>query len=697
MPYDLLQTIHGPADLKALSVEQLKDLAQDIRNAICDQVAKTGGHLAPNLGVVELTLAMHYVFDFGPLQTQGGMGVPPVDGQHAASSHDGRDGHPTEARGGDRLLFDVGHQCYPHKLVTGRLGMLDKLRTAEGMAGFPEPRESDYDLFSVGHAGTAISTAVGLARGDQFAGQADRKCVTLIGDASIVNGVALEGLNNAGTLNRQFLVVLNDNGMSIAKPQGAMAGYFDRVRVSHKYTGLKERGKKLLDHVPGGGALGEFYHRSTDAFKAMLASEHLFEHFGLVCVGPVDGHDLDKLIPMLQEIKDIDRPVLLHAKTIKGKGFDFSTGDPTTFHSPKPFTVNGCRVDVKSGGRSFTAAYADAMIEMMEQDESIVAVTAAMPDGTGLTKVGERFPDRMIDTGICESHAMDMCAGMAKAAQDNDKGVKPFFAVYSTFAQRAVDQVFQEVALQGLPVRVCMDRAGFVGGDGAVHHGFMDIAMLRSLPGVVQLAPWDEDTLKHGLRFMADYEDGATFIRYPRDNVPTPPEASNGHATTAPPFELGKAHCVHAAKKGTPDVAVLAYGMMVNTALAALPELDQQGYDVAIYDARFAMPVDIDLIESLIKQGTPIITIEDHALDGGFGSIVLDACHGRGLPTQAIRRMAMPKQWFYQDSRDNQLAAAGLTPEHVARHVRELLDRQQDGETKSTSPAVDPDPARLPE
>ncbi|XAM01715.1 1-deoxy-D-xylulose-5-phosphate synthase [Phycisphaeraceae bacterium D3-23] len=699
MPYDLLQTIHGPADLKALSVEQLKDLAQDIRNAICDQVARTGGHLAPNLGVVELTLAMHYVFDFGPPRNIG-------QGQDGVNSADEK-----TSGGGDRLLFDVGHQCYPHKLITGRLPMLDKLRTAEGMAGFPEPRESDYDLFSVGHAGTAISTAVGMARGDQFAGQADRKCVTLIGDASIVNGVALEGLNNAGTLKRQFLVVLNDNGMSIAKPQGAMAGYFDRVRVSHKYTGFKERGKKLLDRVPGGSALGEFYHRSTDAFKAMIASEHLFEHFGLVCVGPVDGHDLDKLIPMLQEIKDIDRPVLLHAKTIKGKGFDFSTGDPTTFHSPKPFTVNGCRVDVKSGGRSFTAAYADAMIAMMEEDESIVAVTAAMPDGTGLTKVGERFPDRMIDTGICESHAMDMCAGMAKAAQDTKKdtkkgtdpvsiGVKPFFAVYSTFAQRAVDQVFQEVALQGLPVRVCMDRAGFVGGDGAVHHGFMDIAMLRPLPGVVQLAPCDEDTLKLGLKFMAGYEDGATFIRYPRDNVPTKNVAAasngDGQAYSAPPFELGKAHQVHTAKKPTPDVAILAYGMMVNTALAALPELDQQGYDVAVYDARFAMPVDIDLIESLIKQGTPIITIEDHALDGGFGSIVLDACHDRGLPTQAIRRMAMPKKWFYQDSRDNQLAAAGLTPEHVARHVRELLDQQQHGDTSPSSPAIDPDPARLP-
>ena len=692
MPYDLLQTIHSPDDLKALSVEQLGDLAQDIRNAICDQVAKTGGHLAPNLGVVELTLALHYVFDFAPPR-------PRDIGQ----GQDNADETTPQTPGGDRLLFDVGHQCYPHKLVTGRFGMLDKLRTAEGMAGFPEPRESDYDLFSVGHAGTAISTAVGMARADQFAGQAGRKAVALVGDASIVNGVALEGLNNAGTLDRQFLVVLNDNGMSIAKPQGAMASYFDRVRVSHTYTEFKDRGKKFLDRVPGGHAFAEFYHRSSEALKAMLASEHLFEHFGLICVGPVDGHDLGKLIPMLQEIKDIDRPVLLHAKTIKGKGFDFSAGDPTAFHSPKPFTVNGCRVDVQSSGRSFTAAYADAMIGLMEEDTSVVAVTAAMPDGTGLSTVAERFPERVIDTGICESHAMDMCAGMAKAAKDNAQGPKPFFAVYSTFAQRALDQVFQEVALQGLPVRVCMDRAGFVGGDGAVHHGFMDIAMLRSLPGVVQLAPYDEQTLKAGLQFMAGYEDGATFIRYPRDNVPTAAPAPGGGGETvqsqaAPSFELGKAHCVHMPKGAKPDVAVLAYGMMVNTALAALPELEQQGYDVAVYDARFAMPVDIELIAQLVGQGTPIITVEDHALDGGFGSIVLDACHQRGLATQGIRRMAMPKRWFYQDSRANQLAAAGLTPKHIARNVRELLD-QAPGSAETLddagTPAADPDPARL--
>ena len=704
MAYDLLQTIHGPDDLKKLSIEQLKALAQDIRNAICDQVSRTGGHLAPNLGVVELTLALHYVFDFGPPRNP--RNPKNIDEQSAGAESESATSEATSGAtsGGDRLLFDVGHQCYPHKLITGRLPLFDKLRSAQGMSGFPEPRESDYDLFSVGHAGTAISTAVGMARADSFAGQGDRKVVSLIGDASIVNGLALEGLNNAGTLKRQFLVVLNDNGMSIAKPQGAMAGYFDRIRVSHTYAGFKRRSHRILERMPGGQALESLYHRSSEALKAMLSSEHLFEHFGLICVGPVDGHDLDHLIPLLEEIKDLDRPVLLHAKTIKGKGFDFSSGDPTAFHSPKPFTVNGCQVEVKSSARSFTSAYTDAMIDLMRRDQAVVAVTAAMPDGTGLAQVQQEFTDRVIDTGICESHAMDMCAGMAKSAREINAqadsktgeqagGVKPFFAVYSTFTQRAIDQVFQEVSLQGLPVRVCMDRAGFVGGDGAVHHGFMDIAMLRTLPGVVQLAPCDEPTLRAGLAFMADYDAGASFIRYPRDNVPAQ-EAAPTQGETAEPFVLGKARLVRPAKGEKPDVAVLAYGMMVNTALAALAELDQQGYGVAVYDARFAMPVDIELIESLIKQGTPIVTIEDHALEGGFGSIVLDACNQRGLSTDGIHRMGMPKQWFYQDSRDNQLAAAGLTAEHVARKVREVAGAKVVVPPKAA--VTDSDPAHLP-
>ncbi len=687
---DLLRHIQGPADLKKLSIEQLPDLAREIRHAICDQVAKSGGHLAPNLGVVELTIALHYVFDFGH----------------------------------DRLLFDVGHQCYPHKLLTGRLDLLPKLRIKGGMAGFPEPRESPFDLFSVGHAGTAISTAVGMARGDTLNGQGGsggRKAVALIGDSSIVNGVAMEGLNNAGTLNRQFLVVLNDNGMSIAKPQGAMSSYFDRVRVSPTYSDFKKKAHEVLKFIPGGSALEGLYHRAGEMMKSAFLTGHMFEQFGFVCVGPIDGHDLPTLIDMLNEVKDFDRPVLLHVKTIKGKGFDFSEGDATKFHSPTPFVVEGCRVELKKGGRSFTTAFADAMIDMMNRDEKVFAVTAAMPDGTGLNKVIPQFPDRTLDTGICESHAMDMCAGLAKV------GIKPFFAVYSTFAQRALDQVFQEVSLQGLPVRVCMDRAGYVGGDGAVHHGFMDITMFRPLPGVAMLAVSDEENLVAGLEFMRAYDAGASFVRYPRENVPSEPLVKD-----VPPYELGKGVFIKRtgerldpiappgraranasantgdsdassgsydpmartlpggaeadSKLGTrnskPDLALFAYGTLVYDAAEAMKELEQQGYDIALYDARFAKPVDVELIEALVKQNIPVLTIEDHALAGGLGAAALEALSDRRVSTDAVYRAAMPEKWLYQDSRAGQLADAGLDAAGIARRVRQILD-ERNGQVKA--------------
>ncbi|MEM6394534.1 MAG: 1-deoxy-D-xylulose-5-phosphate synthase [Planctomycetota bacterium] len=659
MSYELLKTIHDPGDLKALPSEKLEELAGEVRQAICDQVSKTGGHLAPNLGVVELTIALHRVFDFGPI---------------GAGREDFLDG--------DRLLFDVGHQCYPHKLLTGRLGMLGQLRTRQGMAGFPEPRESDYDLFSVGHAGTAISTAVGMARGDALLaerrGVRAPRSVAVVGDASIVNGVALEGLNNAGTLDRQMLVVLNDNGMSIAKPQGAMARYFDHVRVSETYKGLKATGKKIMAQLPGGSLAREAAHRWTESVKAMLLPEHLFESFGLVCLGPVDGHDLDELTTILEEVKDIDRPVLLHVKTVKGKGFEYTEADPTALHSPKPFVVNGCRVEHESAGRSFTAAFADGLADVMKRDEDVFAITAAMPDGTGVAKLMPAFPERTLDTGICESHAMDMCAGMAKS------GLKPFFAVYSTFTQRAIDQLFQEVALQGLPVRVCMDRAGFVGGDGAVHHGFMDITMLRALPNVVMLAPCDEVTLKAGLEFMRGYDDAASLMRYPRDNVATEPLQDED---ACPAFELGRANLVKITDKSAkPDLAILAYGTMVYQAAAAMEQLEAQGHRVALYDARFALPVDIELIGSLVAQGIPLLTVEDHALSGGFGSVVLEALSDRGLPTHGVHRLGMPRRWVYQDSRSNQLKEAGLDARSIARSASRWLRRGREGESAKTGP-----------
>lgn len=658
----LLPTIASPADLKRLPIDRLPELATEIRTAICEQVSRSGGHLAPNLGVVELTIALHYVFDFGH----------------------------------DRLLFDVGHQCYPHKLLTGRLPMLAGLRTREGMAGFPEPRESPFDLFSVGHAGTGISTAVGLARGDLLSGEAydpsarptGRRVATLIGDASIVNGVAMEGLNNAGTLKRQFLVVLNDNGMSIAKPQGAVARYFDRLRISPLYSDLKRRAHRAIQGMPGADLFEEAYHRAGEMTKAMVAENAWFEHFGLLTVGPIDGHDLPTLIEYLSEARDLDRPMVLHVKTIKGKGFAFAEGDACKFHSPSAFSMvdsEGCRVELKKSGRSFTTAFADALIDVMQRDEKVVACTAAMPDGTGLNKVMPMFPDRTWDVGICESHGMDMMAGLAKT------GFRPFFAVYSTFLQRAFDQCFQEAALQGLPVRLCLDRAGLVGEDGAVHHGFCDVAILRTLPGAALTAAMDEPSLRAALEFMRTYEDGLSAVRYPRDNV-----SERFAAASCPPFELGKARLL-AGDPNAADVAVLAYGTPAIDAVAAAESLKGE-IAAVVYDARFAKPVDATLLRTLLARRTPIVTVEDHGVTGGFGASVVEAAAEMRLDASRIVRLGLPDGWIYQNPRPMQLAEAGIDAPGVVRAIREAAAMappratRQPGvvhvERKSVTPAV---------
>jgi 1-deoxy-D-xylulose-5-phosphate synthase len=646
----LVRQIDGPHDLKRLTTDRLAEVAVGLREIICDQVQRTGGHFASNLGVVELTIALHYAFDF--------------------------------AR--DRLLWDVGHQCYPHKLLTGRQDLFPRLKTKGGMAGFPEPRESDYDLFSVGHAGTSISTGVGLAIGDTATGQGDRKTVCVIGDSSIINGVALEGLNAAGTLQRQFLTILNDNGRAIGDPQGALAQYFDRVRTSHTFGDLKKRAKRALDRLPGGSVLEEVYHTGGRMLKAMIASDHLFEHFGHVCIGPVDGHDVELLVELLAELREIHRPILLHVKTTKGKGFHLSEADPFRFHAPKPdqfnepradtargaalpdeMVVSDCRIEKKAKGKSFTHAFADALTALMHEDEAIHAITAAMPDGTGLDRVMPVFPDRTHDCGLAESHGMDVAAGMAKA------GLKPFYAVYSTFSQRALDQTFQEVALQGLPVRVCMDRAGYVGGDGAMMHGFMDIGMNAVFPNAVLMAAMDEPSLVAAMRFMKDHDAGPTFLRYPRDTVAD-------HPADAPPFQLGKAHQVHGPDlhDTPPDLALLGYGHSTLPALAAAEQLERElGLDVAVWDARFAKPIDTDLLGALAQADVPIVTVEDHGRVGGFGSLVLEALNDLGLPTHRVHRIAHPPRWMYHDSRAGQLHDAKLDPAGVVEQIRTFLDR----------------------
>jgi 1-deoxy-D-xylulose-5-phosphate synthase len=635
----ILPTIHGPSDLRSLPVSALPELAAEVRKAICDQCMKSGGHLAPNLGVVELTIALHRIFDFGH----------------------------------DRMLWDVGHQCYTHKLLTGRQNLLGRLRQRDGMAGFPEPRESGYDLFSVGHAGTAISTAVGMARGDTLAGQgwspdndSGRRVVSLIGDASIVNGVAMEGLNAAGTLKRQFLVILNDNGMSIAKPQGGMASTFDRMRLSHGYAEFKKRAKELALHLPGGKELVELYHRMGEMSKAAVSEDAWFEHFGMVAVGPIDGHDFPSLLEFLNEARHFDRPMVLHVKTVKGKGFSFTENDPSATHSPGPFSVpddmenEGCRIELKKSARSFTGAVGEALVDLMSRDEKVVVATAAMPDGTGVSKVMPRFPDRTFDTGICESHALDMMAGLAKS------GFKPFFAVYSTFLQRAFDQAFQEVSLQGLSVRLLLDRAGLVGGDGAVHHGFCDIALLATLPNAVLMAAMDEPSMVAAIEFMRMHEGGLSALRYPRDAV-----SAMFAGQACPPFELGKARALLA--HAEPDAAVLAYGVMAIEAMDAVRQLDGE-YRINVYDARFAKPVDAGLLRDLLTRGIPVITVEDHSIRGGFGSCVLETCADLRLDSRLVTRLALPDHWIYQGERREQLIEAGLDAASIARAVRTAVE-----------------------
>jgi 1-deoxy-D-xylulose-5-phosphate synthase len=636
----LLDSIQRPSDLKKLSLEDLCTLAGEMRQRIFESVATNGGHLASNLGVVELTLALHYVYDFGP--------------------------HPI---GPDRLLFDVGHQSYPHKLLTGRAGDFGTLRKKDSVSGFPSPEESPYDLFAVGHAGTAISTAVGVARGDQHMNR-NSHVVALVGDASIVNGLAFEGLNNLGTLKRQMLVVLNDNGMSISKPQGAFAQYLERVRISTTYDEAKRLAERVIGKLPTSMAstVEAVWRHVKEGVKSTLWPGQLFESLGIKYMGPIDGHDLPAMIEMLAELKHVNTPVLLHVTTQKGRGYEACLDEPTKFHSPPPFVVNGCRLELnKSTGKSWTTAFADVMIELAKEDSRIVALTAAMPDGTGLSKFEKEVPDRYYDTGICESHLAAMAAGMAKM------GMKPVAAIYSTFTQRCYDQIWQEISLNQLPVIFAMDRAGFVGDDGAVHHGFMDQAFLRPMPGMVLMAPSDEAELKRCLKFALSLET-ASALRYPRDNVPAKnfeeilDDAPLRLAAQAD-WELGKSRILRQGE----DASLIVYGALVEYALAAAEKLAADGIEIEVIDARFCKPVDGAMLNRVLKSDRPIFTIEDHSLQNGFGSAVLEYAQSHGLPTENLVRLGHPDRLIAHASRKEQLAEVGLDAAGIVRAVKQQM------------------------
>jgi len=619
----LLSRINSPADIRKLSLEELERLADEVRDRVIEVVSRNGGHLASNLGVADLTIALHYVFDF-----------------------------PT-----DRLLWDVGHQCYAHKLLTGRAGRFDTLRQGGGLSGFPSPAESDYDLFYTGHAGTAISTAAGLAWADKMQGRNDRKCVAVVGDASIVNGMSLEGLNNAALLKRQFLVILNDNSMAIDRTCGALAVALEKIRMTPKYADLKSSTEMLLKKLPLGGEITGALKHIREGLRTTLHGPRVFETLGFNYFGPISGHDIGTLIRVLQRMKELNRPVVLHVHTEKGRGCQYAVDDPCRFHSPSAHKIsNGKAVFKKLDRPIWTQCFADILIEKAAADPRIVAITAAMPDGTGLAKFREKFHDRMIDVGISEEHAIATAAGMAKS------GLIPVVAIYSTFMQRAFDQVFHELALQGLHVILCMDRAGLVGSDGAVHHGLTDVSFMRTLPGMTLIAPATEAELNAALDYAIKCT-GPVAMRYPRDLIPA------GSPSTCPPFVTGKAREMRQGK----DVSLICYGAIVNEALAAADMLAEVGIESQVINARFVKPLDEELLCAVIATGRRILTIEDHFVAGGFGSAVLEMAAGKGLDASKITLLGVGEEYIQHDTRAAQLIAAGLDSHGIAEKVKTLL------------------------
>ncbi|MCH8118606.1 MAG: 1-deoxy-D-xylulose-5-phosphate synthase [Planctomycetes bacterium] len=638
----LLEQVNSPADIKKLSVPELKTLAEEIRQFILSSVSKTGGHLASNLGVVELTLALHYVFDFKE----------------------------------DKLLWDVGHQCYTHKIITGRKDKFEHLRRPEGISGFPNPAESVYDQFAVGHAGTSIATAIGMALGESLIARAPSlvpretsderqapRIVAMVGDASIVNGTSFEALNNLGLVKRQLLILLNDNSMAIDATVGAMAKYFSKVRLSQTYEDLRETTRNILEHMPFiGKSVEEAIERIKKGIRMALPASQMFESLNIPYFGPVNGHDIGSLIKLFQALAELNHPAILHVYTKKGKGFEPADQGPSKFHSTGPFKMNGDAVESASDSsrRSFTSVLGKHLTELAQKDDRIVAITSAMCDGTGLVEFRKKFADRFYDVGIAESAAVDIAAGFARS------GLKPVVCIYSTFLQRSFDQIFQEVALQNLPVVFCIDRAGMVGSDGPTHHGLLDIGFLRIMPNMVLTAPANEIETKLALEFALG-QDKPVVIRYPKDFVP---EQEFIRAACSKPFTLGKSVVVKRSKKSA--VAIVSYGSVLTEALRAAELLAEDGIAVDVINGRFAAPVD-EKIVSLLEQGKSIITVEDHASACGFGSAVLELAAASSHSPKAIRLLGAPRRFIGHNSRAQQFMEAGINADKIAETVKEML------------------------
>jgi 1-deoxy-D-xylulose-5-phosphate synthase len=623
---DILPSILSPRDLQRLSMDELEQLAAEMRRALCEVAASRTAHFASNLGVVELCLALHRVFDFSR----------------------------------DRLIWDTGHQIYPHKLITGRFATFGTIRTKGGLMGYPNPDESPYDLFMTGHAGCSISTALGLASGDDLMGETDRHSVAVIGDGALPSGIVFEALNNAGFLKKRLLVILNDNRMSICPRVGALAEYLDTVRTNPWYRGIKHQAGEIIKGVPMvGGQMERMLSNVKDSLKATLHGGMLFEALGVRYFGPVEGHSLPNLIRYLELVKDEEGPILLHVLTEKGHGFKPAEADPVFFHTPAPFECDDddCIVSIKkSSSRAYTDVASTAIGAALRRDPRVTVMTAAMCQGNKLEPVREEFAERFFDVGICESHAVAFAAGQAKA------GCRPIVDIYSTFLQRSFDQIFQEVCLQNLPVVFMLDRAGLTGPDGPTHHGAFDLGYLRLFPNMAVLAPGDE----HDLAAMLDWalaHGGPVAIRYPKATV-------ENHGGQRPPIELGRSETLAEGHDGL----VVACGTLLGEALAAAAELRGEGLDLTVINARFVKPLDPTILER-IEAAPWTVTLEENVLQTGFGSAVLEAVNDAGLQAGMIVRLGLPDRFVEHGERAELLADLGLDAAGIAATCRRLAGR----------------------
>jgi 1-deoxy-D-xylulose-5-phosphate synthase len=632
---ELLSRIHSPADLKGLSVEELKQVAVELRQAIIDNLSKTGGHFASNLGATDLILALHTVYD-----------VP----------------H-------DKIIWDVGHQCYAHKMLTGRLKDFPTLRQYGGISGFLRRDESEYDLYGAGHASTSISAAFGFAVARDLSGGKEA-VIAVIGDAGLTGGLALEGLNNAGHSGRNFTVVLNDNEMSIAPNVGALSRYLAKVRTSGWYQDIERRTKNALRRLPGGEvasrAAGGMLKHSFTHLVAPEKTGLFFEEMGFEYIGPLDGHDLPLLLDVFRHVKQMQGPVLVHLITKKGKGYELGEGDPRKWHAVTPFSPETGEAHKKSSAPTYTSVFADTLIEIAEQDPKIVGITAAMPDGTGLNKFQARFPDRCFDVGIAEEHAVCFAAGLAAAGQ------KPVAAIYSTFLQRAFDLIIHDVALQNLPVLFSIDRAGLVGEDGGTHHGAFDLSYLRCIPNMVICAPKDGAELPPMLRFAVAHLDGPDAspiaIRYPRGAA-----APYDWGVESAPIEPGRAEVL---AEGD-DVAIIAIGSMVQPAFEAARTLRAEGIQATVINARFAKPLDeVTILGAAMKTGR-VLLVEENVKMGGFGAAALELFAAHDLTNVQVRHFGIPDHFIEHGAPDILRKLCGLTADDFAAAARDLMGHPQ--------------------